>query len=87
MTGLTGFSGLTGSIQEMEKAALTETIIGCAMGVHRTLGPGYLESVYQNALLIELKKAAIEAVKNHRIPVYYEGEQVGDFVADMIVNN
>ena len=71
----------------MEKAALTEKIIGCAMGVHRTLGPGYLESVYQNALLIELKKAAFEAVKNHRIPVYYEGEQVGDFVADVIVDN
>ena len=71
----------------MEKAVLTEKIIGCAMRVHRSLGPGYLESVYQNALLIELKKATIEAVKNHRIPVYYEGEQVGDFVADVIVDN
>ena len=71
----------------MEKAALTEKIIGCAMRIHQSLGPGYLESVYQNALLIELKKAAIEAVKNHRIPVYYEGEQVGDFVADVIVDN
>ena len=71
----------------MEKAVLTEKIIGCAMRIHQSLGPGYLESVYQNALLIELKKAAIEAVKNHRIPVYYEGEQVGDFVADVIVDN
>ena len=71
----------------MEKAALTEKIIGCALRVHQSLGPGYLESVYQNALLIELKKAAFEAVKNHCIPVYYEGEQVGDFVADVIVDN
>ncbi|MEI8284426.1 MAG: GxxExxY protein [bacterium] len=71
----------------MEKAALTEKIIGCALRVHQSLWPGYLESVYQNALLIELKKADIEAVKNHRIPVYYEGEQVGDFVADVIVDS
>ena len=71
----------------MEKAVLTETIIGCELRVHQSLGPGYLESVYQNALLIELKKAAFEAVKNHCIPVYYEGEQVGDFVADVIVDN
>ena len=71
----------------MEKAALTEKIIGCALRVHQSLGPGYLESVYQNALLIELKKAAFEAVKNHCLPVYYEGEQVGDFVADVIVDN
>jgi GxxExxY protein len=71
----------------MEKAVLTEKIIGCAMRVQQSLGPGYLESVYQNALLIELKKAAIVAIKNHRIPVYYEGEQVGDFIADVIVDN
>ena len=71
----------------MEKSVLTEKIIGCAIRVHQSLGPGYLESVYQNALLIELKQAAIEAVKNYRIPVYYEGEQVGDFVADVIVDN
>ena len=71
----------------MEKAVLTETIIGCELRVHQSLGPGYLESVYQNALFIELKKAAFEAVKTHRIPVYYEGEQVGDFVADVIVDN
>ena len=71
----------------MEKSVLTEKIIGCAIRVHQSLGPGYLESVYQNALLIELKQAAIGAVKNHRIPVYYKGEQVGDFIADVIVDN
>lgn len=71
----------------MEKSVLTEKIIGCAIRVHQSLGPGYLESVYQNALLIELKQAAIGAVKNHRIPVYYKGEKVGDFIADVIVDN
>lgn len=71
----------------MEKEDLTEQIIGCAMTVHKTLGPGYLESVYKNALLIELQRHGINAVPNHRIPVHYQGEPVGDFVADIVIEN
>jgi len=44
----------------MEHQALTEKIIGCAMAVHRALGPGFLESVYQKALLHELRKAGLD---------------------------
>jgi GxxExxY protein len=49
------------------------------------LGFGFLESVYQNALLIELKKAGLQAEKEKRIQVYYDSQLVGDFVADIVV--
>ena len=66
--------------------ALTEKIIGLAMKVHRTLGPGFLESVYQNALVHELRRAGLSAEASPRITVRYENVIVGEFVADLIVN-
>ena len=69
----------------MEHGALTEKIIGCAMTVHRTLGPGFLESVYQNALAYELRKADLEVACERKIQVMYDGVAVGDFSADMLV--
>ena len=65
---------------------LTERIIGCAMEVHRQLGPGYLESVYEKALSIELRASGIECANQVAIPVFYRGQSVGDFVADIIVD-
>lgn len=71
----------------MEHEHLTENIIGCAMAVHQTLGAGFLESVYHNALLMELTHAGLEFQSNRHIPVFYRGAQVGDFVADIVVEN
>jgi GxxExxY protein len=71
----------------MEHEKLTETIIGCAMRVHRTLGPGFLESVYQNALAHELRKAGLLVECEKLIRVTYDGVLVGDFSADMLVAN
>jgi GxxExxY protein len=71
----------------MEEQELTEKIIGCAMKVHRTLGCGFLESVYQRALLHELKKAGLQAVGQVPLKVMYDGEVVGDFFADIVVEN
>ena len=65
---------------------LTGQIIGLAMKVHRTLGPGFLESVYQKALLYELVKAAFKVESDKPIQARYEGVIVGDFKADLIVN-
>ena len=62
-------------------------IIGCAMKVHRALGPGFLESVYERALTIELRKAGMRVELQKLLQVFYEGEVVGDFVADMIVDD
>jgi GxxExxY protein len=67
--------------------ALTEKVIGLAMKVHRTLGPGFLESVYQNAFLHELRRGGFSAEVAQRITVRYENVIVGDFVADLIIND
>ncbi len=55
------------------------------MKVHRVLGPGFLESVYQHALAHELRKANLEVECERKIHVTYDGVVVGDFSADMIV--
>ncbi len=59
--------------------ALARQIIGLAMRVHRTLGCGFSESVYRGALAIELRDAGIEFEIHPVLPVFYKGEQVGDF--------
>lgn len=69
----------------MEEEELTEKIIGCAMKVHRTLGCGFLESVYQKALLHELEKAGLNATGEVPLKVRYDGVIVGDFFADIVV--
>jgi GxxExxY protein len=71
----------------MQYHPLTATIIGCAMKVHSTLGPGFLESVYQNALVHELNKASLNVRVQHPLPVYYDAVRVGEFVADLLVND
>ena len=62
-------------------------IIGLAMKIHSTLGPGFLESVYQNALIWELRKAGIKAEAERPISVRYDGQIVGALTADLLVNN
>jgi len=69
----------------MKHRELTAKIIDCAYKVHRELGFGFLESVYQNALVIELTKAGLQAEKEKKIQVNYDGQVVGDFVADILV--
>jgi GxxExxY protein len=69
----------------MEHQELTAKIIGCAMAVHRALGPGFLESVYQNALAHALRKAGLKVECEKAITVTFDGIVVGDFSADMLV--
>ncbi len=64
---------------------LTEKIIGCAMKVANTLGSGFLEKVYENALAHELRKSGLNVLQQIAIPVFYDGIMVGDYVADLIV--
>lgn len=65
---------------------LSEQIIGCAFRVANTLGPGFLEKVYERALLHELRKAGISVQAQSPIEVWYDGVLVGDFVADFLVD-
>ena len=71
----------------MKQEDLTSKIIACAYKVHNTLGFGFLETVYQNSLLIELLKSGIQAEKEKRIKVYYNDHLVGEYAADIIVEN
>ena len=71
----------------MEDNELTRKIIGCAMKVHSTLGPGFLESVYKKALAHELGKAGLKVECERPIAVFYDGVPVGDFSADMLVED
>jgi GxxExxY protein len=68
-------------------ADLTRRVIGLAMKVHRALGPGFLESVYQKALLYELAKAGFKVEADRPVQVRYDGVVVGDFRADLLVND
>jgi len=62
-------------------------VIGAAMEVHSTWGPGFLESVYQNALNWELRKGGFKAEVERPITVRYDGQIVGAFTADLLVND
>jgi GxxExxY protein len=70
----------------VEHELLTGRIIGCAMRVHCTLGPGFPESVYQNALAWELRLAKLPADCQRRLSVRYRGLDVGVFVPDVSVD-
>ena len=71
----------------MKHQDLTAKIIQCAYKVHNSLGFGFLEAIYQNALLIELLKTGFKAEKEKKIHVYYDKQLVGDYMADIIVEN
>ncbi|MFO3796694.1 MAG: GxxExxY protein [Anaerolineales bacterium] len=66
---------------------LSYAIIGAAMEVHRILGPGFLEAVYQAALAHELTLRGIRFEQFKRLPVYYKGVLVGDYEADFVVED
>ena len=64
---------------------LTYRIIGAAMEVHNRLGPGFKEEIYEQALCVELRSQEIQAQDQYPVPVMYEGEQVGLFYLDLLV--
>ena len=72
---------------ERELNALSEKIIGCAIEVHRELGPGLLESAYETALCIELKNAGLAIARQVGIPLYYKGELISEHRPDLIVGD
>ena len=67
--------------------ALARQMIGLAMKVHRVLGCGFVETVYRNALTIELRNAGLKFETHPTISVIYEGTEVGVFQADLIVDD
>src|SRR5580704_15224095 len=71
----------------LEHEELTERIIGAAIEVHRRLGPGFLESVYEKAPVIELKKRGLRVEAQVRILITYDGVEVGRHRLDLFVED
>ncbi|MBC8333338.1 MAG: GxxExxY protein [Anaerolineae bacterium] len=64
---------------------LSYAIVGACMEVHKTLGSAFLEIVYESALALELAHRGIAFERQKRLPVFYLGEQVGEFKADFVI--
>ena len=71
----------------MQHEELTEMIIGAAYAVYNKIGFGFVESIYENCLIIELNKVKLEAEQQKPITVCYDEEVVGEFKADILVEN
>ena len=70
-----------------ERDPLTEKIIGCAIEVHRTLGPGLLEQTYESALCVELQLAGLKFQRQLVVPVSYKNHPIGDYRLDLVIEN
>ena len=74
-------------MKDFKYADLTDKIIGACYKVYNTLGSGFLESVYENSLIIELKKLGLFVENQKSIRVFYDDQEVGYFITDIIVEN
>ena len=66
---------------------LSYAVVGMAMKVHRELGPGFLEKVYENALMVLFRNEQIQAEQQSPIKVFFQNEIVGNYIADILVDN
>ncbi len=66
---------------------LSYKIVGCAMEVHNKLGFGFMEKVYENALIIEFMNKKIDSKQQVPIKVIYKGETIGEYIADILIEN
>jgi GxxExxY protein len=73
--------------ENYKHSEITDLIIKAFYIVYNTLGYGFLEKVYENAMLIELKKMGLNATAQHAVKVYYDNQQVGGYFADLFVEN
>jgi len=72
--------------EELPENAITQRIIKCAIEVHKQLGPGLLETIYENALVVELELEGLSYKQQLAIPVIYKGKSLGDYRLDLLVN-
>lgn len=83
--GVDEINGANLGEREYPHSDITEKIIGCAIRVHKALGAGFVEGIYENALAHELAKAGLHGVRQVRYTVMYDGVPVGEHRADMVV--
>ncbi|MEN8128933.1 MAG: GxxExxY protein [Pseudomonadota bacterium] len=70
---------------ELRDKELTEKIIACAYKVHNTLGAGFLEKVYENAMAIEMERQALKFRRQAPLTVRYRDQVVGEYIADLLI--
>jgi GxxExxY protein len=73
--------------KEIVEKDLSYRIMSAAFEVHNELGPGYLESLYEGAMVLELQARGHKFNRQKRIPVFYKGEQIGEHVLDLVVDD
>lgn len=73
--------------KDLQDREITQRIIGAAIRVHRALGPGFLESIYEQALAVEFALSGIQFVRQHPIPLFYKDHQIGEHRLDFLVEN
>ena len=78
---------MNAGFQDFKNKGLTEQVIKIFYRVYNILGYGFLEKVYENAMMIELKKNNIPAVTQHSLKVIYDNEVVGEYFADILVDD
>ena len=74
-------------IEPVKDDPLTRRIIACAIEVHKSLGPGLLEKLYKEAMVIELELKGLKVQKNLQVPVEYKGKLIGDYFIDLLVED
>ncbi len=72
---------------ELIEAELSERIIGCGIRVHRVLGPGFLEKVYEEAFAVELAKAGLSFERQKIVLLFYEGKPIGEHRLDYLIQD
>jgi GxxExxY protein len=76
--------------EQYKYSELTSKIIGCAMEVHKRLGNGFQEVIYQRALEIEMRLGSLSFTREHEMPIFYRDEEIGtrrvDFLVDAVIS-
>ncbi|MHC4998765.1 MAG: GxxExxY protein [Planctomycetota bacterium] len=75
------------SEEELIHKELVYEVVGCAMKVHRELGYGFLEKVYENSMMVLLNKKSIKAKQQFPVPVHFENVIVGEYFADFMIED
>ncbi len=74
-------------MKQLAHEELTGRIIACAIEVHKALGPGFLESIYEAALVVEVKRAGLKVEQQKALPIFYQEVLVGEHRLDLLVEN
>jgi GxxExxY protein len=71
----------------LKHETLTGEIIACAIAVHKGLGPGFIESIYETALVVELQRTGLSVEEQKAVPIYYREKLMGEHRLDLLVEN